>query len=145
MIIVAQRVSEAFIEVEKENIAEIKQGIVALIGIEAHDDVTSAERCIQKLLSIRIFEDTHKKMNLSCKDIQGGLLLVPQFTLVADTNTGNRPSFSKAAPVELSKPLFETLKTIALEKHPIVAFGEFGSDMQVNLTNNGPATFILSV
>jgi D-aminoacyl-tRNA deacylase len=145
MIIVIQRVTEANVRVAEETIAEIKQGIVALIGIENHDNEETAKLCIQKLLAMRIFEDKQNKMNLNCKDVKGSLLLVPQFTLAAETGNGNRPSFSKAAPPRISEPLFNTIKKSAQEEYPLVAFGKFAADMKINLTNDGPVTFILNI
>lgn len=138
-----QRVSSATVDVDGKTIGAISQGILALIGIEKTDTEKQAERLLDKILTYRIFEDANEKMNLSVQDVKGGLLLVSQFTLVADTKSGTRPGFSIAMPPEESKKLFAYLVKIAGDKHPTVASGEFGADMQVSLCNNGPVTFLL--
>lgn len=143
MIIVAQRVTKASVRVNGTIIAQIQQGVLAFIGIESSDDSTTIQRSIDKLLNLRIFEDTQGKMNLNCKEVNGSLLLVPQFTLLANTNNGNRPSFSNVAPPSLSKPVFDKIKLTAQKIYSNVAFGEFGADMKISLTNDGPATFTL--
>lgn len=118
---------------------------MALVAVEKKDTEREAERLLERILNYRIFSDADGKMNLSLKDINGGLLLVPQFTLAADTHSGNRPSFTPAATPDTGRRLFEYLQHIAAYKHPTVAFGEFGADMQVSLINNGPVTFTLKV
>ncbi|VAX09582.1 D-aminoacyl-tRNA deacylase [hydrothermal vent metagenome] len=143
MIALIQRVREARVLVDEVCIAEIGHGLLALIGVEKQDEQEQAQRLLQRILGYRIFADMDDKMNLSLKDIGGGLLLVPQFTLAADTDKGMRPSFSSAAPPEKGRALFDHLSLQAKEKHAEVGFGKFGADMQVSLTNDGPVTFWL--
>lgn len=143
MIALIQRVQEARVVVEGGCIGEIGPGILALIGVEKRDDQAQADRLLQRILGYRIFADRDDKMNLSLKETAGGLLLVPQFTLAADTRKGMRPGFSSAATPEKGRTLFEYLSQQAREKYPQVAFGRFGADMQVTLTNDGPVTFWL--
>ncbi len=145
MITVIQRVSRANVSVKNEIIAEIGQGIMALIAIQKNDSEKQADRLLQRILNYRIFADENDRMNLSLIDINGGLLLVPQFTLAADTQKGNRPSFTSAATPELGKTLFEYLLGESQKLHPSVACGLFGADMQVALINDGPVTFTLQV
>lgn len=145
MIALIQRVNEAKIVVKNKNIGEIGKGILAFIGIEKSDTTQQAERLLEKVLAYRIFSDAEDKMNLSLKDIQAGLLLVPQFTLVADTQKGNRPSFSSAASPETGNKLFKELVGFAQKKHESVEVGQFGADMKVSLINDGPVTFWLQV
>jgi D-tyrosyl-tRNA(Tyr) deacylase len=121
------------------------RGILALIGIEAADSPTIGARLLERVLTYRIFPDDAGKMNLDLRQIDGDLLLVPQFTLVADTSSGTRPGFSGGAPPDLAAGLFEGLVVAARNAHPRVASGEFGADMQVSLTNDGPVTFTLRV
>lgn len=144
MIGLLQRVTRAKVEVDQRMVGQIDQGLLVLIGVQKHDTVQSAERLVERLLGYRVFADSEGKMNLSVKDINGGLLLVPQFTLAADTNKGMRPSFSSAAPPETGKQLFNELVNIAKRQHECVETGEFGADMQVSLTNDGPVTFTLT-
>ncbi|MBI5451604.1 MAG: D-tyrosyl-tRNA(Tyr) deacylase [Gammaproteobacteria bacterium] len=143
MIALLQRVSAARVVVHGETIGEIGHGLLVLIGVERDDDEAKAERLLERLLGYRVFADEAGKMNLSVRDIGGGLLLVPQFTLAADTDSGLRPSFSSAAPPELGRCLFDYLVQRARQQHPVVASGRFGADMQVTLTNDGPVTFWL--
>ena len=143
MIALIQRVREACVRVDGECIGEIGVGILALVGVEKMDETVQAERLLQRILGYRIFADADDKMNLSLNDTSGGLLLVPQFTLAADTDKGLRPSFSSAAPPEKGRVLFEYLSQQAKKKHSSMAFGQFGADMQVSLVNDGPATFWL--
>jgi D-aminoacyl-tRNA deacylase len=138
-----QRVRGARVEVDGEVVGAIDQGLLALVGVEPQDTPASVEKILHKLLNYRVFSDTAGKMNLSLSDIGGGLLLVSQFTLAADTKSGLRPSFSSAAPPALGAELFDLLVTQARGKHPQVATGQFGADMQVNLINDGPVTFLL--
>ncbi len=145
MLTVIQRVTSANVTVNQEVIGEIGQGILALVAVEKNDGEKNAERLLERILNYRIFADQHDKMNLSLLDIQGGLLLVPQFTLAANTEKGNRPSFSCAATPERGLQLFAYLQTLAKATYPDVQFGQFGADMQVSLVNDGPVTFILSV
>jgi D-tyrosyl-tRNA(Tyr) deacylase len=140
-----QRVRGARVEVEGEVVGAIDQGLLALVGIEPQDDAASLAKGLQRLLNYRVFSDPAGKMNLSLTDVNGGLLLVSQFTLAADTKSGLRPSFSSAAPPAQGLALFEQLVTLAREQHPQVATGRFGADMQVHLVNDGPVTFLLEV
>lgn len=123
----------------------IGQGLMALTGFEKHDDKASVNKMIEKVLNYRVFADDNDKMNLSLRDVSGGLLLIPQFTLSADTNKGRRPSFASAAPPQLGEALFTYYIDVARQKHSPVEAGVFGADMQVSLTNDGPATFWLQV
>ena len=145
MIALIQRVIRASVEVDSQIIGQIDQGILALIGVERGDREATADRMLQRIIGYRIFEDSAGKMNLSRAEINGGLLLVPQFTLAANTNSGMRPSFSTAAPPAEGERLFEYLVSQAEMSHPDVATGLFGADMQVSLINDGPVTFWLQV
>lgn len=145
MIALIQRVSEAKVVVNNKNIAEIQQGILAFVGIEKDDSTIQASRLVDKILSYRIFSDKEGKMNLSVQDIKGGLLLVPQFTLAADTQKGCRPGFSSAASPELGEKLFNEFIKQAKDKYQYVDTGQFGADMKVSLLNDGPVTFWLQV
>ncbi len=145
MISVIQRVTSANVEVNKKVIGEIGAGIMALVAVEKNDTEKTAQRLLEKILNYRIFPDDNGKMNLSLRDIDGGLLLVPQFTLAADTNSGNRPSFTPAATPEKGREMFAYLQALAETTFVNVAFGEFGADMQVSLVNNGPVTFLLTI
>jgi len=143
MISIIQRVTSASVTVEGQIIGSIDTGIMALVAVEKPDTLQDAERLLTRILNYSIFADDADKMNLSLRDINGGLLLVPQFTLAADTQKGNRPSFAAAAPPEQGRELFLHLQELAKQNHPYVAFGQFGADMQVALVNNGPVTFTL--
>lgn len=145
MIGLLQRVSRARVEVDQQVVATIGTGLVVMIGVEKSDTQTRADRLLQRLLGYRVFTDKDGKMNLSLTDIDGELLLVPQFTLPADTARGMRPSFSSAAPPQRGKELFDYLLGRARAEHPGVAAGVFGADMQLTLTNDGPVTFWLQV
>ena len=138
-----QRVREARVEVDGACVGEIGQGLLALVGVQPADDAASVQRLLQRLLNYRVFSDADGKMNLSLADIGGGLLLVSQFTLAADTKSGLRPSFSTAAPPALAESLFDHLLSEAKRLHSNVAAGRFGADMQVHLVNDGPVTFLL--
>lgn len=138
-----QRVSEARVVVEGATIGAIEQGLLVLLAVEPEDTREAADKLLRRLLDYRVFSDSGGKMNLSLKDVGGGLLLVSQFTLAADTRSGLRPGFSTAAPPALAAQLFEYLVERARELHPRVACGLFGADMQVSLTNDGPVTFLL--
>ena len=143
MITLLQRVTHARVEVSKETIAEIKSGILVLVGVQADDDESSARYYVERLLNYRVFADAEDKMNLSLKDIDGGLLLVPQFTLAANTRKGRRPSFTSAANPRHGKQIFDLMVAHARTVHSQVKCGRFGADMQVHLVNDGPVTFIL--
>ncbi|MFZ3152525.1 D-aminoacyl-tRNA deacylase [Pseudomonas sp.] len=138
-----QRVRGARVEVAGEVVGAIDQGLLALVGVEPQDSPASVAKILHKLLNYRVFSDADGKMNLSLSDVGGGLLLVSQFTLAADTKSGLRPGFSTAAPPALGEELFELLVAQAHAKHPQVATGQFGADMQVHLVNDGPVTFLL--
>jgi D-tyrosyl-tRNA(Tyr) deacylase len=145
MIGLIQRVSEAVVTVDGRIVGEIGRGLLVLVGVEKHDDEASANRLLERLLGYRVFPDAEGKMNLSLTDIGGELLLVPQFTLAADTHKGTRPSFSSAAAPELGAALFDYFAAAARERHAKVAMGVFGADMKVSLINDGPVTFWLQV
>ncbi|KAF1071205.1 MAG: D-aminoacyl-tRNA deacylase [Pseudomonas citronellolis] len=138
-----QRVSQARVEVGGEIVGAIDQGLLVLVGVEPQDTEQSVDRTLHKLLNYRVFADNEGKMNRSLSDIGGGLLLVSQFTLAADTRKGLRPSFSSAAPPTQGAALFDCLVEKARARHPDVATGRFGADMQVHLVNDGPVTFLL--
>ncbi|MEE9101312.1 D-aminoacyl-tRNA deacylase [Pseudomonas sp. QE6] len=138
-----QRVRGARVEVEGEVVGSIDHGLLVLVGVEPQDSEESVNRLLHKLLNYRVFGDDEGKMNLSLSDVGGGLLLVSQFTLAADTRKGLRPSFSSAAPPERGAALFDLLVEQARARHPLVATGRFGANMQVHLVNDGPVTFLL--
>jgi D-tyrosyl-tRNA(Tyr) deacylase len=145
MITIIQRVTEASVTVNHNVIGQIENGILAFVAVEKNDTIAIAERLLERILNYRIFADGDDKMNLSLRDIQGGLLLVPQFTLAANTDKGNRPSFASAAPPEFGREMFSYLQKHALQTFDNVQFGEFGADMKVALVNDGPVTFTLKV
>ncbi len=143
MISIIQRVSQASVSVEQQDIGVIGQGIMALLAVEKEDSEKDADYLIEKILKYRIFSDHEDKMNLSLRDIEGGLLLVPQFTLAADTRKGNRPSFASAAPPAKGKELFDYVQKKASSTYLNCQFGQFGADMKVSIINDGPVTFTL--
>jgi D-tyrosyl-tRNA(Tyr) deacylase len=143
MITIIQRVTSAKVTVNNQDIGRIDTGIISLVAVEKEDTAKDAERLLERILNYRIFADADDRMNLSLRDINGGLLLIPQFTLAADTQKGNRPSFISAAPPEQGQQLFEYMRELAIKTYPLVQFGQFGADMQVALVNNGPVTFTL--
>jgi D-tyrosyl-tRNA(Tyr) deacylase len=143
MIGLLQRVLEASVEVDGEVVGRIGHGLLVLVGVERGDTRAEADRLLDRLLGYRVFADAGGKMNLSVSDIGGGLMLVPQFTLPADTRKGTRPSFTPAAPPEQGRILFEHLVARARVSHATVATGIFGAAMQVSLINDGPVTFWL--
>ena len=143
MIGLIQRVKHASVAVDGEVIGQIDQGLLALVGVQKHDNQASADKLLKRMLSYRVFADAEDKMNLSLSDIGGGLLLVSQFTLAADTQKGARPSFSSVASPDLGHELFEYVVNQARTQHPVVETGRFGADMQVSLLNDGPVTFWL--
>ncbi len=140
-----QRVSGARVEVGGEIVGSIDQGLLVLVAVEPGDTEAQAAKLLHKLLNYRVFSDADGKMNLSLADVSGGLLLVSQFTLAADTKSGLRPSFSTAAPPAMAEAMFNHLLTQAKKRHPVVESGQFGADMQVHLVNDGPVTFLLQV
>ena len=143
MIALIQRVTRADVRIGDRVSGAIDRGILALVGVCRGDDEAAADRLLERVLTYRIFPDAGGRMNASLRDIGGGLLLVPQFTLAADTRKGTRAGFSTAAAPEEARVLFEYLLGRARSAHPTVAAGEFGADMQVSLTNDGPVTFWL--
>ncbi|MCS5592743.1 MAG: D-aminoacyl-tRNA deacylase [Gammaproteobacteria bacterium] len=138
-----QRVSKAQVEVGGQIIGQIDQGLLVFIGIEKYDEHAEADKMIKRLLSYRIFYDDDDKMNLSVTDKKGGVLLVSQFTLAADTKSGTRPGFSTAKPPLEAEALYDYFVHQMQKAHDTVATGIFGADMQVSLTNDGPVTFLL--
>ena len=143
MIALIQRVNQAEVVVNDQSIGKISRGILALIGVEKTDTSVEISKLLHKLIHYRIFADAADKMNLSVEDIQGGILLVPQFTLAADTKKGLRPSFSSSAAPDMARNLFEQFIIEAKQQYSIIETGQFGADMQVSLINDGPVTFIL--
>jgi D-tyrosyl-tRNA(Tyr) deacylase len=143
MIALLQRVLEAEIRVQGAAVASIKHGLLVFVGVRPDDDAATAQKLLDRVLKYRVFADEHGKMNLNLSQIEGDLLLVPQFTLAADTRHGLRPGFSTAATPDLGRRLFEGLITAARAQHPRVECGVFGADMQVALVNDGPVTFWL--
>jgi D-aminoacyl-tRNA deacylase len=145
MIALVQRVSRAEVVVDGERIGEIGPGLLALVGVERGDSEREADRLLERVLGYRIFADADGKMNLSLRDVEGGLLAVPQFTLAADTGKGARPSFSSAASPADGERLFAYFVERARASHRVVGTGRFGADMKVSLTNDGPVTFWLRI
>ena len=143
MIALIQRVTHAQVRIGERTSGAIERGILALIGVARGDDPAAADRLLERVLTYRVFPDGEGRMNSSLRDIGAGLLLVPQFTLVADTQKGTRAGFSTAAAPDEARQLFDYLLDRARNAHTIVAAGEFGADMQVSLTNDGPVTFWL--
>lgn len=144
MITIIQRVTQAKVSVNGIDIGIIGQGIMALVAVEKNDSEKQADRLLERILNYRIFADSDDKMNLSLRDIGGGLLVVPQFTLAADTEKGNRPSFASAASPEMGRELFGYFQQRSVAVYPGTQFGEFGADMKVSLINDGPVTFTLT-
>lgn len=140
-----QRVSSARVEVSGELVGEIDRGLLVLLGLDKGDDLESGCRLLDKLLAYRVFADEAGRMNRSVADVNGGVLLVSQFTLSADTSKGLRPSFSSALPPLEAETLYEAVLRELRTRHPRVAAGRFGADMQVSLTNDGPVTFLLEL
>lgn len=145
MIGLLQRVTEARVEISNSVVGEVSKGLLVLLGVERDDTDKQADRLLERLLGYRVFEDDTGRMNLSLRDIQGGMLIVPQFTLPADTQKGTRPSFTPAASPDEGERLFDYFVAQARAAHADIATGQFGADMQVSLTNDGPVTFWLKV
>jgi D-aminoacyl-tRNA deacylase len=145
MIALIQRVAEAAVVVNGECVGRVGRGILALIGVERRDSEHQADRLLERILAYRIFPDAAGRMNLDLRQIGGGLLLVPQFTLAANTRKGNRPSFTAAAEPDEGERLFAYLAERAAAQPTGVATGHFGAEMQVSLVNDGPVTFWLQV
>lgn len=145
MIALLQRVTQASVSVDSAAIASINQGLLVFLGVEKADDAHIAKRLVDKVLGYRVFSDENDKMNLNVSQIGGSVLLVPQFTLVADTSQGLRPGFSCAAPPEQGRALFDAVVDIMRQKEVDVETGQFGADMSVQLINDGPVTFWLQL
>jgi len=140
-----QRVSRASVSVDARCVGSIEQGLLVLLGLDKGDNRATADRMLDKLLAYRVFSDAEGRMNRSVAEVGGGVLLISQFTLSADTRKGLRPSFSSALPPEEAGPLFDHILAQLQQRHPRVASGVFGADMQVSLVNDGPVTFLLEV
>lgn len=140
---VIQRVSEASVKVDGNIVGEINTGFMLLIGIDENDEKSDADWLVQKILNLRVFSDENDKLNLSIKDINGEILCISQFTLIADYKKGNRPSFIKAAKPDKAIPLFEYFKEALSKSDLKIESGIFGADMKVSLTNDGPVTIIM--
>lgn len=138
-----QRVKSAEVLVNGDSVAAIERGILAFLAIQKEDGQTQADKLLHKLLAYRIFPDAKGRMNLSLQGIGGGLLIISQFTLAADTHKGLRPSFASAAPPDQAEVLYDYFIARAARNHPSLAAGQFGADMQVHLINDGPVTFLL--
>jgi D-tyrosyl-tRNA(Tyr) deacylase len=145
MLALVQRVTSASVVIEDVTVGAIGHGLLVLVCAEPQDSETQADKLLAKLLKLRIFSDAHGKMNHSVQDMRGGLLIVSQFTLAADTSGGNRPSFTNAAPAALGERLYDYFVAQARAQHPVVATGRFGADMKVHLVNDGPVTLSLQV
>ena len=145
MIALLQRVSQARVEIGGQTVGAIGAGLLMLVCAEPEDTPALASKMVDKVLKLRIFADDQGRMNRSVQDTAGGLLIVSQFTLAADTRGGNRPSFTAAAPPAQGEALYETVLRLARERHPQVACGRFGADMQVHLVNDGPVTIPLRI
>ena len=145
MIALLQRVAEASVRVDGEIVGQIGQGLLVLLCAERGDTEKEADALLAKLLAYRVFYDADGKMNLNVGQVQGGVLLVPQFTLAADTRSGTRPSFTPAAPPDEARRLFDYAVDCARASHPVIETGRFGADMKVALINDGPVTFWLQV
>jgi D-aminoacyl-tRNA deacylase len=143
MIALIQRVTRARVCVKEQQVAHIGAGILALVGVETRDNPEIGRQLLDRVLHYRIFADEAGRMNLDLRQIGGDLLLVPQFTLVADTHKGTRPGFSRGAPPEVARSLFEGLVAAARQQYGRIEAGIFGADMQVELVNDGPVTFLL--
>jgi D-tyrosyl-tRNA(Tyr) deacylase len=143
MLALLQRVREARVDVAGQTVGQVGHGLLMLVCAEPDDTPATADKLLAKVLKLRIFSDADGKMNRSVVDVGGGLLIVSQFTLAADTSGGNRPSFTGAAPPAQGRALYEHLLAAARRAHPVVASGEFGADMQVHLVNDGPVTIPL--
>lgn len=143
MIGLLQRVAHAEVRVDERSVGRIDAGLLVLVGVQRGDAQAQADRLLERLLTYRVFADAEGRMNRSLQEVNGGLLLVSQFTLAADTSKGTRPGFSPAATPEEGRRWFDYLVQRARAQHPVVAAGEFGAHMQVTLTNDGPVTFWL--
>jgi D-aminoacyl-tRNA deacylase len=140
VIALLQRVAEARVDIAGQTVGRIDHGLLVLVCAEPDDTPAVGEKLLAKILKLRIFSDPAGKMNLSLQDVQGGLLVVSQFTLAADTRSGNRPGFTRAAPPAQGRALYDAFVAAARATHPVVQTGEFGADMRVHLVNDGPVT-----
>ena len=145
MLALIQRVSEARVAVAGRTVGEIGRGLLVLVCAERGDTEAQADKLLAKILKLRIFSDAAGKMNLSVQDVGGGVLVVSQFTLAADTSGGNRPGFSNAAAPDEGRRLYDYFAAQASAVHPLVQTGEFGADMKVHLVNDGPVTIPMTV
>ena len=145
MIALLQRVSQARVDIAGETVGQIGPGLLVLVCAEPTDTEAVGQKLLAKILKLRIFADEQGKMNRSVQDVGGGLLIVSQFTLAADTSGGNRPGFTNAAPPALGEALYDRFVALARAQHPQVATGRFGADMQVHLTNDGPVTIPITL
>jgi D-aminoacyl-tRNA deacylase len=145
MLALLQRVQRAWVDIDGKTVGRIEQGLLVFICAEKLDTPERAQKLLAKLLKLRVFSDENGKMNRSLQDIQGGLLIVSQFTLAADTRSGTRPGFSNAAPPALGQALYDQFVACARAAHPLVQTGQFGADMQVHLVNDGPVTIPMQV
>ncbi len=145
MIALLQRVTEARVDIAGQTVGRIDQGLLMLVCAEPDDTPAVGDKMLAKVLKLRIFNDEAGKMNRSLQDVQGGLLVVSQFTLAADTRGGNRPGFTGAAPPALGRALYDAFVAAARAAHPVVQTGEFGADMQVHLVNDGPVTIPMRI
>lgn len=141
---ILQRVTEASVNIDGRCVARIASGLLVLTGIAPEDDQIVAKRMLERILGYRIFNDEHGRMNRNVAELGGGVLLVPNFTLMADTRKGMRPSFTGAAAPDMARDLFEWMCSNLAQQHPDVAYGVFGADMQVGLINDGPITITLT-
>ncbi len=145
MIALLQRVSCASVEVNKKIVGNINAGMLVFLAVQKHDTLNIADQMLHRIMAYRMFADEHNKMNKNIKEIAGGILLVPQFTLAADTKKGLRPNFSSAASPDQGEQLFDYFLDKLKAEYDKVSAGVFGADMQVKLTNNGPVTFWLQI
>lgn len=145
MIALLQRVTEARVDIAGQTVGRIDQGLLMLVCAEPDDTPAVGDKMLAKVLKLRIFNDEAGKMNRSLQDVQGGLLVVSQFTLAADTRGGNRPGFTGAAPPAQGRALYDAFVAAARAAHPVVQTGEFGADMQVHLVNDGPVTIPMRI
>jgi D-tyrosyl-tRNA(Tyr) deacylase len=145
VIALLQRVTQARVDIDGQTVGRIDHGLLLLVCAEPDDTPAVGEKLLAKILKLRIFNDEAGKMNRSLQDVQGGLLVVSQFTLAADTRSGNRPGFTGAAPPAQGRALYDAFVAAARAAHPVVQTGEFGADMQVHLVNDGPVTIPLRI
>lgn len=145
MKVVIQRVSFAKVEVDKKTIGEIAQGILVYLGLGHEDNLEIGQKMVDKILTYRLFENAQGKLDKNVAEMNGGILIVSQFTLLANTQTGRRPDFKPAMPPTQAKALYEQIVTYAKQQYPIVATGEFGANMQVTSGNDGPINFIFEL